>query len=1127
MSYIGLNPNEPLLNTSTQFESGNGFVSQYTLNRAVASASDLDVIVGNVPQVPFVDYEAGNTSIIFVTAPPLGDQNVAITYRGGALNTLDLTATVFGAGTIGNPSVYSVAANNTGLYWPSPGTLAVTVSGANRALFNANAVSVNTTTGGITTVGGIGAGGNLNVGNNIVIYGTTESSSVTTGSLRVGGGTGIVGNLNVGGDITCVGDFTVNGTFTTTGTDSLEVTDPFIFLANANPGDTYDTGVVSQYFDGSVNRYTGYFRDITDAKYKLFGNLTVKPGTTVDTLDPSFQLNDLILANLSATGNISGAYFVGNGAGLTGISTNPTRIYNTNSEVTIPSINGNIINNVNGVTIAVVSSTGYAITGNLDVSGIGTITGNLSAGNISTAGQFSATGNVTGAGNVSGGNVITGGRVIATGNVSGGNLIATTAVSAGGNIIGGNIRTTGYVSAAGDVYGGVLNGSTLSITGDAGAGGNITAGGTISATGDITTSGALFATGNLAISYLNATGISLSGNVVSNILSTSIIQTTNYVQAGNLLSTANVSAAGNVLAGNVVANRLVQSTDLTASGVVTLSATTQTISVGESQTTGVINIGGASQTGQITIGQSTANQAANIATGAVASDRVKTINIGTNGAANSITNITVGTASGNGNVTFTANTLVRVANISGTALSVAGNIIGGNVTSGGQFSATGNVTGGNIITGGAVSATGQVSATANVVGGNIVTTGAMSAGGLISATGNITGGNINTAGIISSTGNSVHGTANVLAGNAIITTLVSATTLSASGNVNGGNLNATGLSLSGNVVSALVSAANITTSANIQGAYVLGNGSQLTGIDATSIQNGTSNVRVVSSGGNVAIGIGGTSNVAVYATTGEYITGLISASGNISGGNIIQGGTRVYKWTTATSAPSNPVPGDHWYNSSSDKLYLYINDGTGNQWVDQSYPTTLSSLAINNNLTVTGSVTASSFNFTSGNLSVSNLLNSGANGVGNIGNATTTFNTVFAKATTAQYADLAENYLADAVYEPGTVVVFGGDKEITVSNIDHDPRIAGVVSTDPAYLMNSGQNNGTPVALAGRVPCRVQGPVSKGDRLVNVAPGIAGKFDPAKAELGCVVGKSLADLLDDQVATIEIAVGRT
>ena len=1127
MSYIGLTPNEQLLNTSTQFESGNGFVSQYTLNRAVASASDLDVIVGNVPQVPFIDYEAGNTSIIFVTSPPLGDQNVAITYRGGALNTLDLTATVFGAGTIGNPSVYSVAANNTGLYWPAPGTLAVTVSGANRALFNANAVSVNTTTGGITTVGGIGAGGNLNVGNNIVIYGNTESSSVTTGALKVGGGTGIVGNLNVGGDITCVGDFTVNGTFTTTGTDSLEVTDPFIFLANANPGDTYDTGVVSQFFDGTVNRYTGYFRDITDAKYKLFGNLTVKPGTTVDTLDPSFKYNDLILANLSATGNVNGAYFVGNGAGLTGISSNPTRIFNTNSEVTIPSINGNIISNVNSVTIAVVSSTGYAVTGNLDVSGISTMTGNLSAGNISTAGQFSATGNVTGAGNVSGGNVITGGQVIATGNVSSGNLIATTVVTAGGNITGGNIKTGGFMSAAGDIYGAVVNASNVIVTVDASVGGNLTTGGTISASGDITTAGALFATGNLSISYLNATGISLSGNVVSNIISNNIIQTASYVQAGNIFSTANVSVAGNVLAGNVIANRLVQSTDLISSGNVTFSATTQTVSVGESQSSGVINIGGVSQTGQITIGQSTANQAANIATGAVASDRVKTVNIGTNGIANSITNITLGTDAGNGNVTFTANTLVRIANIGGSALSAAGNIIGGNLTTGAQVSAVGNVTGGNIVTGGAVLATGQVSATANVVGGNIVTTGAMSAGGLISATGNITGGNINTAGLVSATGNVTIGTANVLAGNAVITTLVQATTLSATGNVTGGNLNAAGLSLSGNVISSLISAANVTTTANIQGAYVLGNGSQLTGIDATSIQNGTSNVRVVSSGGNVAIGIGGTANVAVFATTGQFVTGLISASGNISGGNLIQGGTRVYKWTTSTSAPTNAVPGDNWYNSSSDKLYLYIYDGTGNQWVDQSFPTTLSSLAINNNLTVTGSVTAASFNFTSGNISVSNLFNSGANGVGNIGNATTTFNTVFAKATTAQYADLAENYLADAEYTPGTVVVFGGNKEITVSSIDHDPRIAGVVSTDPAYLMNSGQKNGTPVALAGRVPCRVQGPVNKGDRLVNVAPGIAGKFDPAKAELGCVVGKSLADLLENQVATIEIAVGRT
>jgi hypothetical protein len=89
-----------------------------------------------------------------------------------------------------------------------------------------------------------------------------------------------------------------------------------------------------------------------------------------------------------------------------------------------------------------------------------------------------------------------------------------------------------------------------------------------------------------------------------------------------------------------------------------------------------------------------------------------------------------------------------------------------------------------------------------------------------------------------------------------------------------------GLGVAGNIYSGGL----ISATGNISGNYILGNGSQLTGIDTTSIQNGTSNVRVVSSGGNVAIGIGGTSNVAVFATTGEYITGLLSVSGNINSG---------------------------------------------------------------------------------------------------------------------------------------------------------------------------------------------------------------------------------------------------
>tara|TARA_R110001592_G_scaffold16239_3_gene69339 strand:- start:1341 stop:3416 length:2076 start_codon:yes stop_codon:yes gene_type:complete len=87
----------------------------------------------------------------------------------------------------------------------------------------------------------------------------------------------------------------------------------------------------------------------------------------------------------------------------------------------------------------------------------------------------------------------------------------------------------------------------------------------------------------------------------------------------------------------------------------------------------------------------------------------------------------------------------------------------------------------------------------------------------------------------------------------------------------------------------------------------------------------------------------------------------------------------------------------------------------------------------------------------------------------------------------AKYADLAENYVADAEYEEGTVLVFGGEQEVTTSNTKSNPSIAGVVSMNPAYLMNSELQGDhiVAVALKGRVPVKVVGPVSKGDVLVH------------------------------------------
>lgn len=131
-------------------------------------------------------------------------------------------------------------------------------------------------------------------------------------------------------------------------------------------------------------------------------------------------------------------------------------------------------------------------------------------------------------------------------------------------------------------------------------------------------------------------------------------------------------------------------------------------------------------------------------------------------------------------------------------------------------------------------------------------------------------------------------------------------------------------------------------------------------------------------------------------------------------------------------------------------------------------------------------------------------------------------------ASSAKYADLAEKYIADHNYGPGTVLVFGGAFEVTTTGIENDTRVAGVVSTDPAFLMNSGlaETNTVEVALTGRVPCKVMGAVRKGDILVTSAtPGYATVNNtPAP---GTMLGKSLVNKESEGPDIIEIAVGRT
>ena len=556
-------------------------------------------------------------------------------------------------------------------------------------------------------------------------------------------------------------------------------------------------------------------------------------------------------------------------------------------------------------------------------------------------------------------------------------------------------------------------------------------------TGQLVT-GAVTATGNITGNYFLGNGSLLSGlpETYSNAnVAAYLLTNTGNIAAGNVLVTSAVSATGNVTGGNIL-----------SAGMISTS--------GNIASQGFISASGNIVTTGLFIGNFQGNVTGNFVIPGANTQVV----FNTNGNADATAGMTFDT---NGPNLFT---------VLGT-ISSQGNVIAGNITTGNVVTATGNVTGGNLRTAGAVTATGNITGgniitTANVTGGNLTTA------GFVTATGNITGGNIRTAGVITATGNVSGGnvlvTNDVQVGGNVSATTHTGTTVSVTGNITAGNFRTAGI---------------ITATGNITGNYFIGNGSQLTGIDTTQIQNGNSNVTIVSSGSNVVVNVRGVSPVAIFANTGAYIQGFTSITGNVIAGNI----SATAHTGTTLSVTGNVTGG----NIQTAGLITATGNITGGNVLFGSGVISGAGNIIGGNIQFNAGVVSGSGNITGGNLSVGtgtitvgNIVNGNGNGVGNIGNSTTYFNTVFAQATSAQYADLAENYVADADYAPGTVVVFGGEAEITISKDAADERVAGVISTHPAHLMNAGQP-GLPVALRGRVPVLVIGPVFKGDSLVT------------------------------------------
>ena len=841
---------------------------------------------------------------------------------------------------------------------------------------------------------------------NVKIYSNAQSTSATTGALVINGGLGVGKNSYFNGNVVIQGNLFVNGNTTTINANNLSINDSMIYLADDNPADTLDIGIVSA-FTNPGYQHTGFVRDATDGIWKLFANVVTEPTTTVDFTNATYstlKIGSLQTETVISSGNISAASFTyaNNVSILNAVYSDLSTLYAnaaTQSDLIIQ-VAGNIV------------TANIGIIGYIDAQDLA---GNIYASSLVTTANIGMGGYVDAqdlAGNIYASSLVTTANIGIIGYIDQANTIQADAITQA------NVGMKGYVDLSNSSMKSYVDSSIVA----AGGYSNVQVATYLPTYTGVVTSSNVFVTGNITAQYIIGNGSQLTGLPAgySNVQVATYLPTyTGVVTASNVAVNGNVTVDENLFVG------------------------------------GALYIAGNSTT------------------------------ISTN------------------NVVFN-DALIYLANGNPTDFLDIGFI--GNFTRSALYSHTGfarDATDGvwKLFEGVEPEPTTTIdfgsASYATALIGNLVTRSNVTVGGNTRLSGAL----LNSAGLGGNPGQLLQST-----GTGITWVDLDFSTLS-----DGANTTVTAESANVNVTVNTTAVASfgetsLVVEGDVHATQFIGNGSQLTGLPA-----GYSNV-----------------DAATFLASGTLNTS-INTTGNIIAANINAGGVRQ---TTSSSAPSIATVGDQWYDSGTDIVFQYTYDGTNFVWVD------IGSVALNTNiatiqgttLNITGNGTIGT-TFTSGAHTITGnpvtaLINGGTTGVGNIGASGAAFNTVFARATSAQYADLAEKYTSDYDYTPGTVLVFGGTQEVTVSTSSHDPRVAGVVTTDPAYLMND-TLDGVAVALTGRVPCRVLGPVNKGDRLVTSQhSGVAQRLNNDLYQPGCIIGKSLEKIESAEISTIEIAIGR-